>query len=167
MFEIIKSKKGFTLVELMIVVVIMAILVAVAVPICSAVTKNARIKACETNRREIVYQLNNYAMGFVDGELHTLKAGETFTIDICTYWDGMVDVACYGKGDDFITSEDFRRLFREIPRCPKDTGVIFIEISEDGMVKSIKCTSHTGGDVEKEFEGHPEITLKPIPIPNK
>ena len=42
MFKFMKSKKGFSLVELMIVVVIMAILVAVAVPIFSAVTRNAR-----------------------------------------------------------------------------------------------------------------------------
>ena len=59
MFKLLKSKKGFTLVELMIVVVIMAILVAVAVPIFSAVTANARKKTCLANQREIQAQLNN------------------------------------------------------------------------------------------------------------
>ena len=39
MRKMLKNKKGFTLVELMIVVVIMAILVAVAIPIYNAVTK--------------------------------------------------------------------------------------------------------------------------------
>lgn len=161
MFKIIKSKKGFTLVELMIVIVIIAILVAVAVPVYSVVTKNTRIRACEANRREIVSQLNNYAMGLVDGELHTLNTGETCTVEICTFQDGTVDVECFGA--DFIAPEDFGRLFREVPVCPKDTGVIFAKISEDGTVKNIKCTSHTGGNVEKEIEGVPEK----IPIPNK
>ena len=161
MLKFIKSKKGFTLVELMIVVVIMGVLVAAAVPIYSSVTKNVRIKACEANRREIASQLNNYAVGLVDGELHTRNLKATSYIDICTFQDGTVDVMCYGKGDDFISSEDFVRLFREVPRCPKDTGVIVVEISENGTVESVKCTSHTGGDVEKEFEGPPEI----IPIP--
>lgn len=44
-----KSKEGFTLVELMIVVVIMAILIAVAVPVYGAVTKNAENKTCHSN----------------------------------------------------------------------------------------------------------------------
>ena len=163
MFKIIKSKRGFTLVELMIVVAILAILVAAAVPIYSSVTKNARIKTCENNRREIAAQLNNYAMGSLDGKLHTRNLKATSFIDITTFQDGTVDVMCYGNGYDFISSEDFVRLFREVPRCPKDTGVIVVEISENGIVESVRCTSHTGGNVEKEFEGRPEIT----PIPNK
>ena len=62
MFKFLKSKKGFTLVELMIVVVIMAILVAVAVPIFSAVTKNARTKTCIGNQREIIASVGNWLM---------------------------------------------------------------------------------------------------------
>lgn len=53
-----KNKKGFTLVELMIVVVIMAILVAVAVPVFNTVTTNAKNKTCAANARTLSGQIN-------------------------------------------------------------------------------------------------------------
>ena len=52
MFKL-KNRKGFTLVELMIVVVILGILVAIAVPIYSIVTANAQKKTCFANMRMI------------------------------------------------------------------------------------------------------------------
>lgn len=59
-----KNQKGFTLVELMIVIVIIGILVAVAVPIYKSVQKNARKKACLSNIKVLqsavlIYQVEN------------------------------------------------------------------------------------------------------------
>ena len=53
MFKALKSKKGFTLVELMVVVAILAILVAVAIPVYNSVTTNAEKNACLANARTI------------------------------------------------------------------------------------------------------------------
>lgn len=48
-----KNNKGFTLVELMVVVVILAVLVAIAVPIYNNITGDAQKRACHANLRTI------------------------------------------------------------------------------------------------------------------
>lgn len=54
------NKKGFSLVELMIVVVIMGILIAVAIPLYGAITRNANNKTCATNIQTIKTAAANY-----------------------------------------------------------------------------------------------------------
>ncbi len=146
MFNFMRNRKGFTLVELMIVVVIMAILVAVAVPIFSAVTKNARIKTCAANRREIVAQVNGFLMGNVDGRQHTAAGSYTITSDGNMATNLTVGA---GSGSEY-TEEMFRGLFQDVPYCP-GSGTYEIVISYDGTVGvnistatvSVSCT---GGD---------------------
>lgn len=54
------NKKGFSLVELMIVVVIMGILIAVAIPLYGAITDNANAKTCANNVKVIKNTCANY-----------------------------------------------------------------------------------------------------------
>lgn len=54
------SEKGFTLIELMIVILIIAILVAIAVPVFLSARSNAQRRTCQANLRTIDGAINTY-----------------------------------------------------------------------------------------------------------
>ena len=146
MFKFLKSKRGFTLVELMIVVVIMAILVAVAVPIFSAVTANARKKTCAANRREIVSQLNNYAMS------ESKNLAGTFSITSANETGSIQNYNLTGGLDEASVS----KLFQELPYCPAD-GTYTISCQGTGAGDqdgSITVTVNCDSGTDKENNAH-------------
>jgi prepilin-type N-terminal cleavage/methylation domain-containing protein len=154
MFKFMKSKKGFTLVELMIVVVIMAILVAVAVPIFSAVTKNARTKTCLANQREIQSQLNNAEMS----DVITIAAGDKYTLTTNGDADGgSWAVSTTATGDKVVSVDKLNSLFQKVPYCPIEGNAIEVSITAsgiggetDGFKVTTTCTkgTKTATDVE-------------------
>lgn len=68
------NQKGFTLVELMVVVVILGILVAIAVPLYGNVTNNAKNKASLADNRVVVGAVEMYQTDH-NGALPTADAG--------------------------------------------------------------------------------------------
>ena len=148
MFRFLKTKKGFTLVELMIVVVIMAILVAVAVPIYSAVVKNSRKKTCVANQREIVGQLTNWGMSNqLDYSSGTIKIVTNST------GDG-IDESKLDMGG--VCDKDiFFNMFSRQPYCPVENNTIFVEVVKgdgDGEIYvTTYCQNADGTVTDHEY----------------
>jgi len=127
-----KNQKGFTLVELMVVVVIIGILVAIAVPVYNNITETAKENACEANKRTIQGAANMYYA----------KHG--------SYPDNVGVLA--GKGDN----GEGDKYLEEIPQCPfgeseEDENDYGID-KEDGTVTCNVCDEKTGteGNLDPE-----------------
>lgn len=115
------NKKGFSLVELMIVVVIMGILIAVAIPLYGAITDNANNKTCASNIKTIksnaanyrasynesVQSLNDIATMFDDKVMPNCPLGDdAYVVGIDTNGSATVECPYVGTtGNDFHTAE--------------------------------------------------------------
>ena len=100
-----QNEKGFTLVELMVVVVIIGILIAIAIPLYGSVQATAREKACYANQRTI------------DGVISMYQAEGGVTIP--------------GTADGFVVgivvgSTTLGPYLMAAPRCPNSTNAYTI-----------------------------------------
>lgn len=60
MLKVLSRSQGFTLIELMIVILIIAILIGIAVPVYLAANTNAKQRTCQANLRTIEAAINSY-----------------------------------------------------------------------------------------------------------
>lgn len=66
-----RKKRGFTLVEIMVVVVIMATILAIAMPSFARARDNSKAKACQYNLKQIMCAKERWAMDNNRGPLDT------------------------------------------------------------------------------------------------
>lgn len=119
------NKKGFSLVELMIVVVIMGILIAVAIPLYGAITKNAEKRTCQANQENMHSMFAKYCV--MDGN-HTAS---TLLGD-----DGIY--SSKGGTRDGIDEEFFKSFDGGFPKCSLEGHYYVITKVNDYEIE-VKC----------------------------
>lgn len=102
------NKKGFTLVELVIVVAVMAVLVAVAIPTVSSITGSAKKSVGETNARTIesMLKLKEAELAKVKDGTVTLNAAEVKEALTAAKLGITTDKFVYDPATGMVTHDD-------------------------------------------------------------
>ena len=125
-----KNKKGFTLVEVIAVLVILAILIAIAIPAVNGYINKAKGTEYDLTARNVymaaTIAINDYAVSHTPAEIVTYAAGDgdsTFVDDV---------LALTSLGDDEITTGD------------AGVGIYSIKYTDGNVVVSYLVTGAEG-----------------------
>ncbi|PKQ29156.1 MAG: hypothetical protein CVT60_06830 [Actinobacteria bacterium HGW-Actinobacteria-10] len=132
-----RKDEGFTLVELMVVVLIIGILIAVAVPVFNSARANAQKRTCQGSQRTVE---GAYQTWYAD---HELNAGLA-----ALFVDGAItDHALLTSGNDGKFLGDF---IKAVPVCPSMAPTAYnldftaaTASSPAGLSLDVLCTSVT------------------------
>lgn len=93
MLKLLKKEKGFTLIELMVVVLIIAILVAIAVPVFNVARSSAQRRTCQANLRTMDGAIQTYNADQDDWPTSTGDLSPEYVKEIPTCPSGDIDGA--------------------------------------------------------------------------
>lgn len=106
-----EDQKGFTLVELMVVVVIIGVLVAIAIPVYNATTDRAELGACQANQRMIEGAAQQYIANDANAKYSDIESDITVLDE---YFQDGVPV-CPAGTDDYTYNADTQQV-----TCPNN-----------------------------------------------
>ena len=141
MFKLLKSKKGFTLVELLIIVLVIGIITAVAIPAFGSYVKVANAKVCRLQREDLESQAQNWCM--------RNNFNDTFDYAITSDDDMRPEVIAYQTplSDDQITllATD---IHPNICCCPAGGTYTLIVTPQPSGIPIITCVCDCEGHVD-------------------
>lgn len=126
-----KNKKGFTLVELMVVVAILGILVAVAVPVYNNSTSKAEAKTCAANIRTIESaitqaEVNGDVVKTVTNSKYTVTMKDKSALTVEALVPGYLQAVPQCPSEDTKTDKDDYTI-----TVNADTGAITVACAVD------------------------------------
>lgn len=122
-----RGNKGFTIVELLAVLVILGVIAGIAVPKVSQTIQNSKVKACEANLDLITQAIERYGMDNIDAT------------------SGQPDYRGIGQDDwDELIPDyfDIKNKSAGKPTCPVDGEVYSLSAGGLNTKPEVKCNGH-------------------------
>jgi len=85
MFKLMRSKKGFTLIELIVVIAILAILAIIAIPTFTTIVNDANQKVAVANARNIATAINAYNALYPNSQITSMDGAQA-TLTTAKLW---------------------------------------------------------------------------------